>query len=137
VRLLVLSAFFAACGPSAPYISMLTYTPNAGFVNQDLMVTGTVNYTDGDSNVSQGVIEVSDPDNQLVLRSAPNPLMGGGTGIMGSANFTLPLTAAQITKTGLYHMSVWLVDLTALESNHLQGDIRIATPNPYSQPGNP
>jgi hypothetical protein len=137
VRLLFLSALLAACGPSAPYIQKLDYTPNAGFVNEALMITGSVDYTDGDSDVSQGVIEVSDPNNQLVIRTEPDPIMGSGTSIQGSANFTLPLTKEQITKTGIYHMSVWIVDLTALESNHLQGEIRIATRDPYNNPGNP
>ena len=114
---------------------MLEYTPNAGFVNEPNMFTGTVLYSDADKDVSQGVIELSDPMGQLVLRSEPLPIMGVAE-ITGTANFTINLDKTQVTKTGIYHFSVWLVDLTAMESNHLEGEFRIATRDPYG-PGNP
>jgi hypothetical protein len=114
---------------------MLQYSPNAGFVNEDNMISGTVLYSDSDSDVSQGVIELADPDGQLVIRTEPIPVTGVA-GITGTANFSLDLKAVQITKTGIYHFSVWLVDLTAMESNHLGGELRMATRAPYG-PGNP
>src|SRR5689334_20293333 len=54
----------AGCGPEPPSIRMLMYSPNAGFVGQELKVSGSVAYTDPDNDISQTVIEVADPANQ-------------------------------------------------------------------------
>src|SRR4029453_7672773 len=99
---------------------MLEYTPNAGFVGQDNTIMGSVLYSDADQDVSQGVFEVSDPRGMLVFRSPPEPVMGTG-GITGTANFTLRLAPTDVTQLGIYHFTVWVVDLAAHESNHLEG----------------
>jgi hypothetical protein len=136
VRGLLLSVALIGCGPAPPTIRMLQYSPNAGFVNEDNKISGTVLYADADQDVSQGVIEVSYPDNQLVFRSEPIPVTGVA-GIQGTATFSLELKAVEVNKTGIYHFSVWIVDLLALESNHLTGDFRIATRDPYDNKNNP
>jgi hypothetical protein len=139
MRALVLLGLLAGCSDlNPPAIRMLEYTPNAGFVGLDTMINGTFLYSDPDQNISQWVVELSDPNGNLVGRSPPNPVSGTTQGITGTVDFMMTLGAATTTLTGIYHFSVWLVDLTALESNHLQGQIRIAQtpPAPYG-PGNP
>src|SRR4051794_14569719 len=105
---------------------MLEYMPNAGFVAEDNQFTGTVLYSDADQDVSQGVIEVSGPNGQLIIRSEPEPVMGN-PGITGTANFALTIDKTQATQQGIYHFTVWVVDLAAHESNHLEGEIRMAS----------
>jgi hypothetical protein len=137
MRALVLLGLVAACSDhTAPSIRMLQYTPNAGFVFSDTMVNGTFLYSDPDQDISQWVYELSDPNAQLITRSPPNPVESVSQGITGTVNFMMPLTKDQATLTGIYHFTIWLVDLTALESNHLAGELRIAQPAPYG-PGNP
>ena len=115
---------------------MLTYTPNSGFVGEDNMFQGSFNYSDDDQDVAQSVIELSDPKGQLVVRSDPEPVMGGNQ-ITGSADFMLMLDKSLITQIGLYHFSVWVVDLFGRESNHLAGELRFATRAPYDPNSNP
>ena len=112
---------------------MLEYTPNAGFANEDTMINGSFLYSDADQDVSQWVVELSDPNGNLVVRSPPEPGQSVSQGITGTANFTIDFTPSV---TGIYHFTTWLVDLTALESNHLSGEIRVANDAPYG-PGNP
>lgn len=133
--LALLALLFGGCGPEPPSIRMLAYTPNAGFVAPDeTMINGSFLYSDPDQDVSQWVAELSDPNNNLVARTPPTPGQSVSQGITGTANFTLTFTAGT---TGLYHFSVWLVDLAGHESNHLSGEIRIATKAPYDPNNNP
>ena len=137
MRALVLLGLLAGCSDrNPPSIRMLAYTPNAGFVGEETMINGTFLYSDPDQDIAQWVVELSDPNGQLVTRTPPNPVDGASQGITGTVNFMMTLGADTTTLTGIYHFTVWLVDLTALESNHLQGEVRIAQNAPYG-PGNP
>jgi len=130
---LALALLMCGCGKQPPSISMLMYSPNAGFEGMDTEIDGTFNYADAAQDISQWVYELSDPNDNLVTRSPPTPGTGFNQGItgMGSFNFTF-----NPSLTGLYHFSVWVVDLTARESNHLGGNIRVSTTSPYG-PDNP
>jgi hypothetical protein len=121
---------------NAPNIRMLQYSPNAGFVGDDNMFNGSVLYSDSDKDVSQGVVEVIDPAGMLLFRSDPAPVMGV-TGITGTANFMFSLDKTDATQTGIYHFCIWVVDLARHESNHVGGDIRMATHSPYDNMTNP
>lgn len=114
---------------------MLQYTPNAGFVMETNKIGATVLYSDADKDTSQGVIEFSDPNKQLVFRTEPLPVMGVG-GLQGTGTYNIEIAPNEVPIPGIYHFCLWVVDLTARESNHLGGDIRIATRNPYG-PDNP
>lgn len=116
---------------------MLVYSPNAGFANEDNMIMGTYLWSDPDQDISQGVVEISDPKGMLVIRTEPTPIMGSGSGVTGSANFTLNLDKALVTQVGLYHFTIWAVDLAAHESNHLEGTVRMASRSPYDNMNNP
>jgi len=120
----------------APSIRQLSYMPNAGFVGDDNMFSGSMIFSDSDADLSQGVVEISDPKGNLVIRSEPTPLMGA-TGISGNADFQLTLDKTLSTEQGIYHMCVWVVDLAAHESNHIGGEIRMAVHSPYDNMNNP
>jgi hypothetical protein len=133
LALALLPLLSSGCGKQAPSIRMLEYSPNAGFQGMDTEIDGTFLFADADQDVSQWVYELSDPSQNLVTRSPPTPGMSVAQGIEGMASFSFTFNPAL---TGLYHFSVWVVDLTARESNHLGGEIRIATTSPYG-PDNP
>jgi hypothetical protein len=121
---------------ASPSLRMLQYTPNAGFVNETNKITATAIYSDPNKDTSQGVIEFSDPHKQLVFKTAPLPVMGVG-GLQGTATYDIEIAPNEVPITGIYHFCLWVVDLTALESNHLGGDIRIATRANYDNMTNP
>lgn len=129
---LVALALAAGCSDQ-PYIYMLTYSPNATFVDAPTMITGDFKYSSVQTDISQWVVEVSTPDNQLLVRTAPQPIETVTPGGSGDVTFTLML---QIHDPGLYRFFVWLVDLDTRESNHLTGLLRVATMDPYG-PMNP
>ncbi len=134
VRALCLSVLMlVGCGDQAPTIRMLEYTPNAGFINASTEIDGSFLFSDSNQDASQWVVELVGPDDMLVFRSPPTPGEDVSMGITGMATFSFTWTPSQ---TGIFRFAVWLVDLTARESNHLTGDIRIATMDPYG-PGNP
>jgi hypothetical protein len=133
IALALLPLLSSGCGKQAPNIRMLEYSPNAGFQGMNTEIDGTFLYSDAAQDISQYVYEVSDPDENLVTRSAPIPGMDLNQGITGMGSFSLTFNPSL---TGLYHFSVWVVDLTARESNHLVGEVRIATTSPYG-PDNP
>ena len=113
---------------------MLTYSPNAGFAGEKTTITGTFLFSDADQDVSQWVVELSDPSGNLVARSPPEPGQSVGQGVTGTVNWTLEWTPSV---TGIYHFTTWLVDLAAHESNHLHGEVRIAEDSPYDHNNNP
>jgi hypothetical protein len=106
------------------------YTPNAGFINTDMTVTGTFNATDDDMDISQWVFELISPSQQLVYRSPANPVTSMGSGVVGPVNFTLPIAASYIPTAGIYMFNIWLIDIKGRKSNSLSGLLRIATMNP-------
>lgn len=126
-RLLLLTSLVAGCGPEAPYIYELTYSPNAAFTLEEATITGAFKYSDPDRDVSQGIYEVISPSNQLILRSPPTPLMGTGSATIGTVNFTITFTPEV---EGLHIIQLWIRDLYERPSNKLQGLVRASLKAP-------
>jgi hypothetical protein len=120
----------AGCSDDPPYIHDMTYTPNAGFINTDMTVTGQFQATDDDMDISQMVWELISPSQTLVARSPANPVMSMGTGVVGPVTFTLPIDHTLLSTAGIYQFNLWLIDLKGRKSNSLSGLLRIATMNP-------
>jgi hypothetical protein len=120
----------AGCSDDPPFIQMMTYTPNAGFINTDLTVSGTFNATDDDQDVSQWVYELISPSQTLLYRSPATPVTSMGTGVVGPVTFTMMIDHSYLPTAGVYQFNLWLIDIEGRKSNSLNGLLRIATFNP-------
>ncbi len=119
-RLFALALFLCGCGDDPPFIRMITYSPNAGFVGQKMTVSGMFLYSDQDNDVSQWVIEVIDPNEMLELRSPPTPVMNASAGVTGNIDFTFDLVP---NLHGTHKFNTWVIDLKGRESNHLEDNL--------------
>jgi hypothetical protein len=110
-----------ACQNEPPFIRDLKYTPNAGLVNMESTVSGSVAYTDVDNDISQSVVELITPGGMATL-SPRTPIENVGQGVVGSVNFTIKFTP---TVTGTWTFNVYLIDLQEHVSNKLEGIIKV------------
>lgn len=111
-----------ACSDDPPSISMLLYSPNAGFAGEQTTINGMFNYADQDNDISQWQAELVDPNNNLLQRTPPTPIANTDAGVTGQVSFTLMLTPPVV---GLYRFNVWCIDLMGRPSNKLGGLIRV------------
>jgi hypothetical protein len=122
---LAVLALVAGCDNGVPTIRNLKYSPNAANPGQMETISGTVDYTDSENDVSQGFTEIVDPDGNATTLG-PDPIMNAGAGAIGMVNFSFPFTPPS---PGFYFFYVWVVDLPGNSSNRLRGVIRVGSPN--------
>lgn len=112
---------WAGCGPEPPFIRELKYSPNAALLNLETTISGMVAYTDQDNDISQSIIELSDPSG--VTTTSPRlPIDNAGMGVVGMVNFTIKFTP---NVTGTWTFKISLIDLSERYSNKLSGIIKV------------
>jgi hypothetical protein len=87
-------------------------------------ISGTVNYSDPDGDISQSQFDLVAPSG-MAQTSSLVPISDVTQGPLGMVDFTINFTPMEV---GLYHFDVWIVDLQGRESNRLQGPIRVSPP---------
>lgn len=119
-------ATLAGCGPEAPQIRDLRYSPNAALVGQQTTISGTVQYTDPDNDISQSVVELYGPDGKLISATPPTPIQNVGQGPLGMVGWSIDRWTPEVP--GNHTFIVYIIDLTGRPSNRLQGLLRVAAP---------
>jgi hypothetical protein len=118
-----LAALLGGCSDDPPTIRNLIYSPNAALVGQEQTINGMVDYSDSDNDISQYVVQLVDPNNNLLVTSQPMPISNTGMGVTGQVPFTIMFTPGG---TGLFRFIFWIIDLPGRPSNKLQGLIRVS-----------
>jgi hypothetical protein len=121
---LVAALALAGCSDDPPSIRMLVYSPNAASQGVMASISGTVNYSDPDGDISQSQFDLVAPSG-MAQTSSLVPISDVTQGPLGMVDFTINFTPMEV---GLYHFDVWIVDLQGRESNRLQGPIRVSPP---------
>ena len=123
--LVTVAAMLASgCSDDPPTIRMLKYSPNAAVQGMMATISGTVDYTDSDGDISEGQYDLLAPSGALQT-SSMTPLMDVTQGALGNVDFSIVFTPDEV---GLYYFDVWIIDLKGRESNHLRGPIRVSAP---------
>jgi hypothetical protein len=122
--LIVLLALAAGCGDEPPSIRNLKYAPNAAVLGTMAQITGSVDYTDQDNDISQSQVELIAPSG-AVTTASPSPIPNTGEGVVGTVSFTIMFTPME---EGVWHFNVWILDLQGRPSNRLNGPIRVSPP---------
>lgn len=121
---LVAAFALAGCSDDPPSIRMLEYSPNAASQGVMASISGMVNYTDSDGDISQSQFDLVAPSG-MAQTSSLIPIANVNQGPLGMVDFTIDFTPLEV---GVYHFDVWIVDLQGRESNRLQGPIRVSPP---------
>jgi hypothetical protein len=119
---LLLCALLAACtsdDSSAPTISNLTLSPSSLPVGQQTTVGGTITFSDPDGDLDQLGVEVTLPD-QSKQTLPMTDVQNVGTMTEGTLSWALIIAPPS---AGTYHMSLWITDADAHESNHLDATV--------------
>jgi hypothetical protein len=116
----------SGCGPEAPQIRDLKYSPNAGLVGEQTTISGTIQYTDPDNDISQSVVELYAPNGMLISTTPPTPIQNVGQGPIGSVGFSIERWTPEVE--GIHRFNIYIIDLRGAPSNKLQGILRVATP---------
>lgn len=110
-----------------PVISNLQYSPQSADLNEgggNITVTGTVNFSDEDGNVSSYILTISDSDGNVV-----DTLTDTISGAEGVTSGVLNLTVTVSTTTAdNYSLSIYLTDSTWAQSNTLTGTFIVFIP---------
>jgi hypothetical protein len=114
----------AGCSDDPPEIRQLMYSPNAGLVGTMSAISGTVNFTDSDGDISQSQVELIDPLGASGT-SSPEPITNVNQGPIGMVSFSIMFTPAV---AGNFHFNIWIIDLQGRSSNRLSGTIRVSNP---------
>lgn len=123
---LLLALATGACGPSAPEIRDLKYSPNAALVGEATTISGTVAYTDPDNDISQSVVELYAPNGMLISTTPPTPIQNVGQGPIGMVGWSIERWTPDVD--GIHRFYIYIIDLAGRPSNKLQGILRVATP---------
>ena len=134
---LLLSSTLAACGGggggssvgggdgTAPTISALSFSPDAAYVDTgggEMIVVGTLDYSDPDGDIVSLTIVVRDDSGQ-VIDNLTTPVQG----VAGSTSGTIEgELVADTSAAGTYAVQVYLVDSRDHRSNQLEDTFRIA-----------
>jgi len=114
----------AGCSDDPPEIRNLKYSPNAAITGVMASISGGVNYTDSDGDISQTQLELIDPSGASIV-SSPTPIQDVTQGALGNVAFTLTFTPPV---EGIYHFNIWIIDLLGRQSNKIFGVIRVSNP---------
>lgn len=109
---------------NAPTITNLNYSPSSAQLNEGggtVLVTGTIDFTDQDGDVSSLTISTYNAAGQpIATTTSPVPGAIGKTSGAVAVSVSVPTTVA-----GSYTFQVFLTDATNHNSNHLSGTFSI------------